>query len=50
MRMGTRPSVARVVNLPGQIEALTGEAIEQAARTYLDTDRYVKVTQMPEAK
>jgi len=30
--------------------ALTGEAIQQAARTYLDTNRYVKVTQMPEAK
>ena len=47
---GDAASVARVVNLPGQIQALTGEAIEQAARTYLDTNRYVKVTQMPEAK
>ena len=39
-----------VVDLPDQIAALTGEAIQQAARTYLDTENYVKVTLMPEAK
>ena len=40
----------RSSSLPSQIEALTGEAIEQAARTYLNTESYVKVTLMPEAK
>ena len=34
----------------GPIAALTGEAIQQAARSYLDTSRYVKVTLMPEGK
>ncbi len=34
-------------SLPDQIAALTGAAIQQAARTYLNTSTYVKVTQMP---
>ena len=42
--------VATMVNLPDQIAALTGDAIQQAARTYLDTGNYVKVTLMPEAR
>jgi len=29
---------------------LTGDAIQLAAQTYLDTANYVKVTRMPEAK
>ncbi len=33
-----------------QIAALTGAAIHKAALTYLNTDRYVKVTLMPAAK
>jgi zinc protease len=32
----------------GQIAALTGEAIQQAAHDYLDTANYVKVTLVPE--
>jgi predicted Zn-dependent peptidase len=45
-----RAHVAAVVDLPDQIAALTGEAIQEAARTYLDTANYVKVTLMPETK
>ena len=42
--------VAAVVRLPGLIEALTGDAIQQAAKTYLNAERYVMVTLMPESK
>jgi zinc protease len=42
--------VAAVVTLPDQIAALTGEAIQEAARTYLDTRNYVHVTRMPERR
>jgi len=35
-------------NVPEQIAALTGEAVVQAAKTYLNTANYVKVTLMPE--
>jgi zinc protease len=42
--------VASVVTLPSLIAMLTGDAIQQAARSYLDTGNYVKVTLMPEAK
>jgi predicted Zn-dependent peptidase len=38
------------MTLPERITALTGDAIQQAARTYLDTMNYVKVTLMPESK
>ncbi len=37
-------------NMPDQIAALTGAAIQRAARTYLDTDNYVKVTRMPRSE
>ena len=47
---GDAANMGAVFSLPSQIEALTSEAIEQAARTYLNTERYVKVTLMPEAK
>jgi zinc protease len=47
---GNPADIAGVVNLPAQIAALTTEAIEQAALTYLDTRNYVKVTLMPETK
>ena len=41
---------AGVVTVPERIAALTATAIQQAARTYLDTDNYVKVTLIPESK
>jgi predicted Zn-dependent peptidase len=44
---GDAADVAEVDNLPARIAALTGNAIEQAAQTYLDTANYVKVTLMP---
>ncbi|HEV8397489.1 MAG TPA: insulinase family protein [Vicinamibacterales bacterium] len=47
---GDAAHVAAVFDLPDQIATLTGEAIQQAARTYLDTANYVKVTLLPEAK
>ena len=47
---GDAANVAAVVNLPDRIAALTGSAIRQAAQTYLDTSRYVKVTLMPAGK
>ena len=47
---GDAADVAAVGNLPDRIAALTGDAIQQAAQTYLDTANYVKVTLMPEAK
>jgi zinc protease len=43
-------SGAAVYNLRDQIAALTGNAIQQAAQTYLSTGNYVKVTLMPETK
>jgi zinc protease len=47
---GNASDVAAVVNLADRIAALTGDAIQQAAKTYLDTGNYVKVTLTPEAK
>jgi zinc protease len=47
---GDAAHVAAVVDLPDRIAALTGEAIQEAARTYLDTANYVKVTLMPETR
>jgi zinc protease len=47
---GDATDVAAVDNLPDRIAALTGEEIQQAARTYLNTGNYVKVTLMPETK
>jgi zinc protease len=43
-------SAAAVVKMPEQIAALTGDALQQAAKAYLDTTHYVKVTLMPEMK
>ena len=34
--------------MPERIAALTGDAIQQAAQTYLDTRNYVKITLVPE--
>lgn len=47
---GDAADVTAIVNLPDRIAALTGDAIQQAARTYLNTGKYVKVTLMPETK
>ena len=38
------------LSLPDQIAALTGEAVQQAAKTYLNGENYVKVTLMPAPK
>jgi zinc protease len=43
-------SLAAIESLPQRIAALTGDAIQRAAQTYLNTENYVKVTLMPEAK
>jgi zinc protease len=47
---GEAGEVAAIDNLPTRIAALTGDTIQQAAQTYLNTARYVKVTLMPETK
>jgi zinc protease len=41
-------NVAQVLDVPGQIRALTSDDIQEAARRYLDTSRYVKVVLMPQ--
>ena len=45
---GDAANVAAVEKVPEQIAALTSAAVQQAAQTYLNTDRYVKVTLVPE--
>jgi zinc protease len=47
---GDSADVAAVLNVPAQIAALSGDAVQQAARTYLNTHNYVKVTLTPEKK
>ena len=47
---GEAADVAAAVNLPQRIAALTGDQIEQAAKTYLNMQNYVKVTLVPEKK
>jgi zinc protease len=47
---GDAADVSEVVRLADRIAALTGDAIQQAARTYLNTANYVKIMLMPEAK
>ena len=47
---GDTGDVAALENLPERIATLTGDAIQQAARTYLNTDNYVKVTLLPESR
>jgi zinc protease len=44
---GGSPEVAPIAKITDQIGALTGESIRDAARTYLKTSDYVKVTLMP---
>jgi zinc protease len=45
---GNPEGVASVFNVPDQINALTGTAVQQAAQNYLSMDNYVRVTLMPE--
>ena len=47
---GDAAGVAAAVDQTTLIAALTGDAIQQAAQTYLNTANYVKVTLMPEGK
>ncbi len=47
---GETANLAAIENLPRRIAALTGDAVQRAAQTYLNTDNYVKVTLMPEGK
>jgi len=47
---GDTSNLASVVHVPEQLAALTAQQVMQAARTYLNTDNYVKVTLMPETK
>jgi zinc protease len=47
---GDAADVAAVATLPERIGALTADAMQRAARTYLDTGSYVKVALMPESK
>jgi zinc protease len=47
---GDAADVATVVNLSQQIVALSGEALQRAAQTYLNADNYVQVTLMPGPK
>jgi zinc protease len=43
-------AIATGEDVATQIKTLTGRAIQRAARTYLNTENYVKVTRMPETK
>jgi zinc protease len=47
---GGAADAAAVGNMADRIAALTGDAIQQAAQTYLNTGNYVKVTLMPQPK
>jgi len=46
---GDAANVGAVYALPREILALTPDAVDEAARTYLNLERYIKVTQMPES-
>ena len=45
---GEPATVTAIVNQPERIQALSADAIQQAAQTYLNTQRYVKVVLRPE--
>jgi zinc protease len=47
-RNGDAANLAAISNLPDRIKMLTAGELYDAAQKYLDTDRYVKVTLMPE--
>jgi zinc protease len=44
---GDAADLAAIWNLPDRLGALTGDDVQQAAQTYLDTSRYVQVTLLP---
>ena len=43
-------SVEEVFNIRPSVDRLTASLIHEAARTYLDTRRYVEVTLLPEVR
>ena len=43
-------TIGAALDVPAQIAALTADAVQQAARTTLETTHYVKIMLMPEAK
>src|SRR5262249_18521933 len=45
---GDTANLAAISNLPDRIRMLTADELFEAAQTYLDTNRYVKVILMPE--
>jgi len=45
---GDSANLAAVTNLPDRIKMLTAGQLYEAAQTYLNTDRYVRVILMPE--
>jgi zinc protease len=45
---GDTANLAAISNVPARIRMLTADELYEAAKTYLDTDRYVKVILMPE--
>jgi zinc protease len=47
---GDAAGVTAIGSLPDRLEALTGDAIQQAARTYMNANNYVKVTMVPERR
>jgi len=47
---GVPADLGPVIDLPRQIAALTGEDLQRAALTWLDTGNYVKVVLVPEAR
>jgi len=47
---GDGANVSAAVDPAQQISELSGAAIQQAARRYLDIDNYVRVTLIPETK
>jgi len=47
---GEKDTVGAITRLPERLARLSGEAIQQMARSHLDTARFVKVVLMPETK
>jgi zinc protease len=47
---GDASDLATMLDVPGQIKALAADAVHEAAQTYLDMSRYVKVVLMPERR
>src|SRR5206468_5865821 len=47
---GDGANIDTVFHMPTWISALSGDAIQRAAQTYLDTENYVEVTLKPQEK